>query len=236
MILKTLGGLKIDGGDFKRPKPLLLLSYLALEGAKDSKHLSELFFSQSANPSQQLSVTINRLKKGIPDAIARDASKKLTAQMVIDAITMLEALELGNLEQGLELYDGKFLEGIDLPDTSPELEEWVFATREFIAHRVRQALLTLAEQEQDTSKACNYAESAYHLAGAPEPSPQQFQQIYQLLVKGGSHLAPEVKSEAESFGIQTERTSQTNVANTQENIIYLKDFLLSLVETLSLLS
>ena len=41
MHLRTLGGLTLEGASFRRPKPLLLLSYLTLEGEKDRQFLAE---------------------------------------------------------------------------------------------------------------------------------------------------------------------------------------------------
>ena len=35
MRLRTLGGLSLEGTTFTRPRPLLLLAYLALEGGTD---------------------------------------------------------------------------------------------------------------------------------------------------------------------------------------------------------
>ena len=44
MLLRTLGGLALEGTGFHRPKPLLLLAYLALEGPKLRRYLAEVFF------------------------------------------------------------------------------------------------------------------------------------------------------------------------------------------------
>ncbi len=50
MLLRTLGGLKLEGSDFTRPKPLLLLAYLALEGPKERRFLSELSWTGVTDP------------------------------------------------------------------------------------------------------------------------------------------------------------------------------------------
>ena len=225
MQLRTLGVLRVEGASFNRPKPLLMLSYLILEGAKDSKHLSQLFFPQTTNPAQQLANTLSRLRKGLPGCIERDeASKKLKGQVSLDAILLLQTLEAGDLAKGLELYEGRFLEGLELDDVNLELEEWIYSTREFIAHRVRQALIRLGEQllskdPSQAAKASQYAEKAYLLAGAPEPSPEQFKRIYRLLVKGDSHLSAEVQQEAESFGIELDDLSADSL-DQPSNLIY----------------
>ena len=47
--LLTLGGLSLEGSTFKRAKPLLLLAYLALEGAKERRFLRELLWREARN-------------------------------------------------------------------------------------------------------------------------------------------------------------------------------------------
>ena len=217
MRLRTLGALAVEGADFRRSKPLLLLSYLALEGAKDSKELSQLFFPAAKKPSQSLATALGYIRKALPEVVARDKDQKLKAQLGMDASLLLSTLEAGDLETGLELYGGRFLDGIAVSDISSELEEWIYATREFIAHRVRQALLSLGEQTKDIARAAQYAERAYLLAGAPEPSPEQFQRIYTLLHKGDSHLAPEVKTEAQSFGVALEHQNDVKESEKGRN-------------------
>ena len=57
MKLITLGDLKLEGSAFKRPKALLLLAFLALEGKKERRHLAELFWFGQANALANLSLT-----------------------------------------------------------------------------------------------------------------------------------------------------------------------------------
>ena len=54
MLLRTLGGLELEGASFQWPKALLLLSYLTLEGPQERHHLGELFWPGSGRglPSQ----------------------------------------------------------------------------------------------------------------------------------------------------------------------------------------
>ncbi len=76
--------------------------------------------------------------------------------------------------------------------------------REYLAHRVRTALIQVGEQEASQgqpTEAAQPAERAYLLRGAPEPDPEDFQRLYTLLQAGGSPIAAEVKREAESFCI-----------------------------------
>lgn len=60
----TLGRLAltgVPGPGFSRPKALLLLVYLALEGPRDRVHLSILFFGQARDPLGSLCTTLRRL-------------------------------------------------------------------------------------------------------------------------------------------------------------------------------
>ena len=85
-----------------------------------------------------------------------------------------------------------------------ELEEWVYLTREFIAARVREALLGLAENEASDGRvqqALKRAERALGLAGAPALEPQDLVRLHTLLLAGGSLRAEEVRNEALDFGV-----------------------------------
>jgi hypothetical protein len=55
MRLQTLGALQLEGGQLRRPKPLLLLAYLALEGRQARGHLAELFWPEATDRRNRLS-------------------------------------------------------------------------------------------------------------------------------------------------------------------------------------
>ncbi len=206
MRLRTLGGLKLDRNDFSRPKPLLLLSYLSLEGSQDRRHLAELFYPGPTRPLGSLASELTRIRKAIPGAIGT-SEERAWCELGADAQELLAALEGGDLSRGLELYQGRFLDGLHLKDWGTELEEWVYGTREFIANRVRDALIKLAEgaaNEREFSRAAELAEQAYFLSGAAEPEPEELGRIHTLLVAGSSPRADEVRKEAASFGITLE--------------------------------
>jgi predicted ATPase len=202
MVLRTLGGLTLEGSTLGRPKPLLLLAYLALEGAQDRKHLSELFWPEAANPMLSLRTALTQLRQSAPGAF--EGESRLRATVACDARRFLEALEKGELERLQELYTGAFLKGFFLRELSAELEEWVYGTRESLAAQYREGLLKLAEgmESSHALEVAKLAEEAYWLAGAPEPEPEQVVRTYRLLVAGGNARAREVKAEAESFGLE----------------------------------
>lgn len=69
MHLRTLGGLRLEASDLTRPKPLLLLVYLAVEGPQHRRHLSELFWPGAAAPLASLRTALAQLKRGAPGAV-----------------------------------------------------------------------------------------------------------------------------------------------------------------------
>ena len=85
--LKTLGELKLEEATFTRPMPLLLLTYLSLEGPQHRRHLAELFW-QEGNRMKSLSMTLTRLRKGAGNVVeANDkiawSTAKSDAKMVL---------------------------------------------------------------------------------------------------------------------------------------------------------
>ncbi len=203
MYLKTLGRLELRAGKLSRPKPLLLLTYLALEGAKDRRHLSELFYLGAANPLAGLRVALQHIREDADSALVTEGST-LKAAVSADALELLEAAERRASSSVVHLYQGPFLEGFYLKDWSSELEEWVLGTREFLADLVRQALLNLGElsaAKGDLGAAARHAEQAYLLAGVPPLTPEQLDLMYDLLLAGKSPYLPELRNEIEDLGM-----------------------------------
>ena len=204
MRLQTLGGLKLENSSFTRPKPLLLLCYLALEGPQERRHLAELFWPKAADHMKSLTVALTQLRQGAPGTMEAD-DVRVEAKVETDVKAFLTQLEQHAFSQALELYQGPFLEGFYLKDWSEELEEWVYKTREFLAGRAREAHLNLAEQEAtrgDFESATKRTEAAYRLRGAALPEPDDLQRLHTLLIAGHSAYASEVAEEAEVFGVQ----------------------------------
>ncbi len=203
MKLLTLGGLRFEDGDFSRVKPLLLLAYLALEGPKERRYLAELFWPSASSHLNSLSAALSRLRKGAPGTLEADELRVWPA-FSSDVADLLGALERGDAERALTLYTGAFLEGVYLSDWSPELEEWVYASREDLAARVQHAALRLAEngaaQGRFTGAAAR-AERAFTLPGAPESEPEDLSRFYLLLQAGDHPLAAHLKAEAQGYGV-----------------------------------
>ena len=203
MHLKTLGGLTLEGADFQQPLSLLLLTYLVLEGPQARRVLAELFWPDAKDPRDSLGSALRLIKRNANGSVEADRTSAIS-DLACDAKELLALLDAGSSEAVLELYQGSFLEGWDL-SLGEELEEWVYGTREYIARRVRTALIELGEaaaSQGQVAEAGQRAERAYHLRGAPAPDPEDFQRLYNLLQAGSSPLAVEVRKEAESFGIE----------------------------------
>jgi predicted ATPase len=209
MQLQTLGGLRLTSTTFTRPKPLLLLAYLSLEGARQRNHLAELFW-QTGNRMKSLSMALTLLRQGAGDVAQVDA-KQVKAKVESDVRELLVALDKSDWEKTAHLYTGAFLEGVVLDDWSSELEEWVYSTREYLAQRVQHALLNLAEnaaKKQNFQVANCFAERAYKLPGLAGTELVNLKRLYPILCAGNSLLAPEVRKEAESYDIILQLTNK----------------------------
>lgn len=199
MLLRTLGSLELEGADFRRPKPLLLLAYLALEGPHERGYLAELFFGGSKKARGNLSVALSRLRQTDPDVIEADEAKVWTT-IETDAQQFLTALEKGDLE-GLKYYQGRFLGGVDSSKLGTELEEWLYGTREFLASQAQLTQVKRAEKEAakgQYKEAADVAAHAYQLRDTT-PDPDMLRRIHTLLLAGNSLYVKELKGELGPF-------------------------------------
>ena len=137
--LLTLGRLALVGSRFNRPKPLLLVAYLAVEGPKPRRFLSELFFPTAKDPRDALSTTLARLHRAAPGIVSSDAAA-LRSRVSCDAVELLVHLDGGRRADAVRGYAAPFLDHLDL-SLPPELEDWVYRTREYLAERVRDAAI-----------------------------------------------------------------------------------------------
>lgn len=169
MRLRTLGSLAIEGSSFRRPKPLLVLAYLALQGPKPTRQLVELFWSTATDGRDSLQTTIRRLNDVQAGMVASDG-EYLRANVDCDVRHFEEAVRLRDYETALNHYPGAFLESLDV-SLQEEIESWVYSTRERLAFQARKCHLDLAERAvgtKDWASARYHAESAYTLPHSPE--------------------------------------------------------------------
>ncbi len=203
MRLLTLGGLRLENSAFKRAKPLLLLAYLALEGPKERRFLRELLWRDAKDPHNSLGTGLARLREAGPVVAADEIRAWCETQC--DATQLLAAADDSDNERVVELYRGPFLEGVDPSTAGIEIEEWIYSTREALATRVRQALLSLGEDHAGVGEfqlGAELAQRAFALPGAPESMPDELERLFVLLKAGDHPEAAEVRKEAAGFDLE----------------------------------
>ncbi len=203
MLLRTLGGLELEGAAIRRPKPLLLLAYLALEGKQPRGHLAELFWSGATDSRNRLSVTLKRLRDAAPGAVEADGIHAWST-LACDAAQLLEALSHHDSAAIERLYRGAFLEGLELR-LGVELEEWVYQTREHLGDRVREVLVMQAQRlasQRDFERAAAVAEAAAFVAGATTPTSHTSALLADLLQAGASDWSAPWRRRADAEGIE----------------------------------
>jgi tetratricopeptide (TPR) repeat protein len=196
MQLVTFGKVRLSHCDFSRPKPLLLLSYVTLEGSQERRKLADLFWTEATSEKNDVSKKLGKLsvvlaqfkREGatvFPDTPGLDP---LPSLVTCDALEFLSALENNHLKKAIELYQAPFLHDLGKPlddlEVSNEILEWVLEKREFFGEKARSAMLQLAEQALEAGKkkeATHWAEKAYGLTEAPEMEPAQLSRLQHLL-------------------------------------------------------
>jgi predicted ATPase len=203
--LYTLSGLRLEHTNFTRPKPLLLLAYLCIEGKKDKRFLAELFWPGASNHLNSLAKALSQLRQvGVIDNDETHAWTTVNS----DVNEFLFALEQHDYETAGTLYQDSFLSGFYLPDWGVELEEWIYTTREFLASRMREVLLGIAEVSKDRIAATHYAERAYDLDVTLEPD--LIPRLYKFL--SNTPHAAKLREEAKEYRISLEQP-KTIVSN-----------------------
>jgi WD40 repeat protein len=205
MRLKVLGGLGLEQAELTRPKPLLLLSYIVLEGSRARRDLAELFWPESQDPMQSLRVALTHINKEAKGAISAN-EKRVWTDLSSDAAHLQEALAKNKYKEALELYQGPFLDGFDSSEVGEELESWIYQTRERMAKEVQEAYLILGEYEASQGRFAQgaiRAEEAYFLRSAPEPDSESLQRLYLLFRAGESPHLESVAKEIKGYGLET---------------------------------
>jgi predicted ATPase/DNA-binding SARP family transcriptional activator len=209
--LTTLGGLYLKPKGFQRPKLLLLLTYLALEHGKSREHLRSLFWAGATDVSASLRVALAQIRNALPDAL-EDSGSILLTRIPCDVVDLQTALDASDWERAVELYTGAFLDGVMLSEFGNELEEWVLTTREYLAGRVVEAHLRLAEQalgHNDLENVKRHANQAHKLPGAPPPEEDTLTRLHNILNAIKSPSAAELRREAAELGLELSIASTT---------------------------
>ncbi len=197
MRLYTLGKVRLENCDFSRPKPLLLLSFITLEGPQERRKLADLFWQGDTQKNLgKLSVVLSQFKKEgaevFPDKSGIDPLPSLIKS---DVHEFLEALEQNHLAKALEVYQGPFLhdlgKSLDDLEIGDEILDWVLEKREYLADKAQKAMLELAEQTlgDNPKEARGLAERAYQMTEAPEMEPNRFSRLQHILNQTQSILS-----------------------------------------------
>lgn len=215
MLLQTLGGLALEGSTLRRPKLLLLLAYLALEGPMTRRELADLFWMSARDPRDSVSTALRRLREALGERLQLHGDK-IAVELSCDAVDLLTALDSGAWDHGIGMYEGAFLQGLSF-GLDEELEEWVYGTRDYLAARVREAHLVLAEHslaDNDRTVSAQHAEAVVTLPGAPPLEPHDLLRVYPVLRAASSPLAVTIQKEAEALGVDLPEVAlhPTNIA------------------------
>lgn len=201
----------LEGSAFSRPKPLLLLTYLAVEGRQPRRHVAELFWPHARDRMKALTVALARLRQGVSDAIGADATH-VWSSVDLDAERFLAAAREARHGDAVALYAGPFLADFDARHHGAEVEEWVYETREYLAGHARRALLAVAETNAERGRlaaAATHAERAYQLPGAAPPEGDDLHRLHVLLQASSSPTARRASAEARALGIESNADPDT---------------------------
>ncbi len=197
MQLVTFGKVYLENYEFSRPKPLLLLAYLAVEGPQERLKIVDLFWAGEAKDKQamqkklgKLSVVLSQLKKGaVGAAIPNKAGiNPLPTLVKCDALDFLANLSEDRLKLALELYKAPFLNDLGKPlkslDLSPQLLDWITEKQEYFADKARAAMIELASlalEQNNLTDVRHWAEQAQKLPATSEPTPAVLAKLRHLL-------------------------------------------------------
>jgi tetratricopeptide (TPR) repeat protein len=219
MHLRTFGGLVLHGAKTRREKPLLLLAYLALEGSRPRRTLAELFWPDASNPMNSLAVAIKQLRAF--GAIEADEARAWT-DVSCDANLFLELVRQRQLDQALVAYTGIFCDGVMLDDAGADLNEWVYATRERLAHAARTVLLELGERAAAAGQfdqASQHAEQAVQVVAAPPLEAAQLVRLHRLLMTTTHPLRDTLEQDAEEIGVSLSASPEVARRHLRQQLI-----------------
>ncbi len=204
MQLKTFGGLGLEGADFRRETPLVLLVYLSLEGEKPRRHVADLFWSDKTNKTQRLnnlSRVLSDLRKYAPGTFGASRTH-VRSEVGCDVLEFRRALLGGNHRRAEELYRGPFLEG-HLSGWGVELEEWIDEQRRLTSQQAQEVCLVLAEQEASRrhfTDGAAWACHAHELSDVLEPGLSK--RFYTLLAAADHPLAGVVQRDMADYDLE----------------------------------
>lgn len=217
MNLRTMGGLTIEGASCRRPKPLLLLAYLASEGPTERRYLAELFWPRAANVRKSLTMALSQLRACSPALIQTDDVRVWT-EVESDVVVLRSAAERKDWPTVAKLYRGPFLEGVEPVHVGIEVEEWLYGVREELGRTLIGALLSLGERAAGTrefGEARTLAERATLVAETALAAPRDLGRLYTLLLACESPRIESLEEDARAL----DRELPTTVAAARQSLI-----------------
>jgi len=199
-----LGDLALEGAHLRRPKPLLVLAYLVMEGPQRRRALADLFWPGAVDGRDSLSTTLRRLRGVLGSLLVADADR-VAAALPNDVMAFEEAVRKGEPSDVVDAYGGAFLDGLAL-SVGGEIEDWIVETRERLAGLARRGYMTQARRALeggDTVSAAHLGEAAWMLAFAPPLERRDLETMAWLLRSSRSPLSADVEREASQFGLLT---------------------------------
>jgi serine/threonine-protein kinase len=182
--LCTLGGLELRqsgaAGGYAIPlqtKRLTLLAYLAnspAHGFRRRDTLLGLFWpdldQEHARGSLRQALHILRKSVGVGVILTRgeDEIGLDAALLMSDAQALEAALQAGDAVGALALYNGDFLEGVFVADSSPELDEWIAAERTRLRRLAAKAAWGASERPTRRGDTGQHVRRAVLLSGDDE--------------------------------------------------------------------
>lgn len=197
MYLRTLGQAALEGSRLKRPKPLLLLGYLALEGATARPHLRELFWATAAKPADSLRVALGQIREAAPGALSEEG-EVVGLALPSDVGELLEAFRR-QPQRIPELYRGEFFSGLRLEKGDAALENWLLQAREKLAAQVQSRLLALGEEEwagQQVDAASERIRQIYAATGTKGLEAGELQRLRRLAAATNHELVGVLEKES----------------------------------------
>lgn len=174
-MLSTLGRLELAETSLQR-LPLLVLTWLVLEGPTDRRRIRELFWPDADGAASHMRVALTKLRAALP-------GMALTGD-VLSVTLPCDALDLQLAPHPHRMYPGAFLADVRTDHLSAEFQEWVLEKREQLAEVVQLGLVREAEQSVSPLQASLLAEQAVGVAGAPPLNPELISRIQALALPG----------------------------------------------------
>lgn len=190
--------LEADGGDADRvlaqPRRLALFLYLVLRrpgGFVGRDHLLGLFWPES--PADQARASLRQALRFLRQCLGSgripgrgDEVGVELAGLTCDALEFRRALNAGDPDAALSLYEGDLLPGFFMPD-APDAQRWLETERSHLRTEARRAALELSKAEAaaesaDVDEAARHARRALELEPTHEPAARQL--IRMLDAKG----------------------------------------------------